>query len=81
MKLHEALRELCRKHGSIIVQKKNLVYLLSDLGAFEELPGMREVMKALVSGGFEEIPCGKGAFQRRGGPLCRGLGLVRLRLR
>ena len=52
MKLHEALRELCRKHGSIIVQKKNLVYLLSDLGAFEELPGMREVMKALVSGGF-----------------------------
>ena len=39
MKLHEALRELCQKHGNIIVQKKNLVYLLSDMGAFEEFPG------------------------------------------
>ena len=52
MKLPEALRKLCLEHGNIIVQKKNLVYLLSDLGAFEEFPGMREVMKALVSGGL-----------------------------
>lgn len=50
MKLHEALRALCQKHGNIIVQKKNLVYLISDMGAFEEFPGMREVMKVLVSG-------------------------------
>ena len=57
MKLHEALRELCQKHGNIIVQKKNLVYLLSDMGAFEEFPGMREVMKVLVSGGFAKELC------------------------
>ena len=38
MKLYEALRKLCLEHGNIIVQKKNLVYLLSDMGAFEELP-------------------------------------------
>ena len=52
MKLYEALRKLCLEHGNIIVQKKNLVYLLSDMGAFEELPGMREAMKSLVSGGL-----------------------------
>ena len=38
MKLNDALRKLCLEHGNIIVQKKNLVYLLSDMGAFEELP-------------------------------------------
>ena len=42
MKLYEALRKLCLEHGNIIVQKKNLVYLLSDMGAFEELPLVRE---------------------------------------
>ena len=52
MKLHDALRELCEKHGNIIVQKKNLVYLLSDLGAFEECPELRQIMKDLVSGGY-----------------------------
>ena len=52
MKLYEALRKLCLEHGNIIVQKKNLVYLLSDMGAFEELPGMREAMKSLVSGWY-----------------------------
>ena len=57
MKLHEALRALCQKHGNIIVQKKNLVYLISDMGAFEEFPGMREVMKVLVSGGFAKELC------------------------
>ena len=41
MKLYEALRKLCLEHGNIIVQKKNLVYLLSDMGAFEELPTRR----------------------------------------
>ena len=52
MKLHEALRKLCLEHGNIIVQKKNLVYLLSDLGAFEECPELRQIMKDLVSGGY-----------------------------
>ena len=59
MKLHEALRKLCLEHGNIIVQKKNLVYLLSDMGAFEELPGMREVIKAMVSGGFARDLCAR----------------------
>ena len=44
MKLYEALRKLCLEHGNIIVQKKNLVYLLSDMGAFEELPSGRTVI-------------------------------------
>ena len=59
MKLHEALRKLCAESGNIAVQKKNLVYLLSDLGAFEELPGMREVIKAMVSGGFARDLCAR----------------------
>ena len=42
MKLNDALRKLCLEHGNIIVQKKNLVYLLSDMGAFEELPTEEE---------------------------------------
>ena len=66
MKLHDALRELWEKHGNIIVQKKNLVYLLSDMGAFEEFPGMREVMKVLVSGGFaKRKACWPWAFAAR----------------
>ena len=59
MKLHEALRKLCAESGNIAVQKKNLVYLLSDLGAFEELPGMREVIKVMVSGGFARDLCAR----------------------
>ena len=50
MKLNDALRKLCLEHGNIIVQKKNLVYLLSDMGAFEELPGLRRICTRQASG-------------------------------
>lgn len=38
MKLHEALRKLCLEHGNIIVQKKNLVYLLRISGPSRNVP-------------------------------------------
>ena len=56
MKLNDALRKLCLEHGNIIVQKKNLVYLLSDMGAFEELPGVGRACEGSVRGRPPEGP-------------------------
>ena len=57
MKLHDALRKLCKEYGNTIIQKTKVVYLLSDLGAFEDHPELREVIKLIVSGGFARKFC------------------------
>lgn len=52
MKLEEALRKAVREFGISVLREKRLLYILSDLRAFDEYPAMRRVFEALVSGGF-----------------------------
>jgi len=51
MKLHDAMRKAVREYGVRVISEKQLLFILSDLRAFDELPEVKQVLEAIVSGG------------------------------
>ena len=51
MKLEKALRKTIRMSGAEVLTQKRLLFILSDLRAFEEYPAVKQVLEAMVSGG------------------------------
>jgi len=75
MKLEEALRKAVREFGISVLREKRLLYILSDLRAFDEYPAMRRVFEALVSGGFAKEISGLCPGGSRNGSIARASGL------
>jgi len=50
MKLHDAMRKAVREYGVRVISEKQLLFILSDLRAFEEYPAVKLVLEAIVSG-------------------------------
>ncbi len=57
MRLEEALRKAIRQFGVSVLREKRLLFILSDLRAFEEYPAARQVLAAIVSDGAGKELC------------------------
>lgn len=51
MKLQDALRKVIRQLGVGIIQEKRLMSFLADYKAFDDYPAVKEVMRAIATGG------------------------------
>ena len=54
MKLQEALRKVIRQFGGSVIQEKRLMSFLADYKAFDDYPAVKEVMRAIATGGLGE---------------------------
>ena len=57
MKLEKALRKTIRMSGAEVLAQKRLLFILSDLRAFDEHPAVKQVLEAMVSGGKGQELC------------------------
>ena len=51
MKLHDAMRKTVREYGVRVIAEKRLIFILTDLRAFEEYPAVKPVLEAIVAEG------------------------------
>ena len=52
MKLQEALLKCTRQFGREVLKERRLIFMLLDYHAFRDYPAMKQVVKALLSGGY-----------------------------